>query len=79
MGKPLMLRDDDDLRIEELKKRMRARTKVDIVRSALDLLEASADRAERIERWQRATRLVAGESRRVLKELQPGSRLRRLS
>ena len=78
MGKPLMLQDADAARIESLKKRLRARTKIDVVRSALDLLERDAERNERIARWRRAAGLVARESRAVLRDFHPHSRLRRL-
>ena len=78
MGKPLMLREDDDIRIEMLKQRTGARTKIDVVRSALDLLEGEVERAERVAKWQQVVRRVKGESRRVMRDFQPGSRLRRL-
>lgn len=77
VGKPLMLRDDDDRRIEHLKRRLHAPSKVDVVRSALTLLEARAERAERIARWRRAARLAAASSLEVLHDFQPHSRLRR--
>ena len=79
MGKPLMLQDADADRIETLKKRLGARTKIDVVRSALDLLERDAERTERIARWQRAARVAAAESQRVSREFQRHSRLKRLS
>src|SRR3972149_6064918 len=47
MGKPLMLQEADDARIESLKKRLRARTKIEVVRSALGRLERAAERAAR--------------------------------
>ena len=50
MGKPMMLQEDDAERIESLKERLDARTKIDVVRSALDLLERDAERAERVTR-----------------------------
>ena len=78
MGKPLMLQEADADRIETLKKRLGARTKIQVVRSALDLLERDAERAERVVRWRKATKLVAQESRKVLREFQRHSRLRRL-
>ena len=43
MGKPLMLQEADADRIETLKKRLGARTKIQVVRSALDLLERDAE------------------------------------
>ena len=78
MGKPLMLQEADADRIEALKKRLGARTKIQVVRSALDLLERDAERVERVARWRKAVRLVQPESRRVLREFQRHSRLRRL-
>jgi hypothetical protein len=78
MGKPMMLQESDAHRIETLKKRLGARTKIQVLRSALDLLERDAERAERVARWQKAAKLVAPESRRVSREFQRHSRLRRL-
>lgn len=78
MGKPLMLQEADAERIEMLKKRLGARTKIQVVRSALDLLERSTERRERVRRWERAAKLAAGESRAIQREFRPHSRLRRL-
>jgi hypothetical protein len=78
MGKPLMLQEADAERIEILKQRMGARTKIEVVRSALDLLERSTERGERARRWERAVKLVASESRAVQREFQRHSRLKRL-
>jgi hypothetical protein len=78
MGKPLMLQEADAKRIETLKKRLGARTKIDVVRSALDLLERDAEKTERVVRWRKAARMVAAESRKVSRELQRHSRLGRL-
>jgi len=72
-----MLRDDDDRRIARLRDRLGAPSKVAVVRSALALLERSAERAERAERWRRAARLAAASSAEVLRDFQPHSRLRR--
>jgi hypothetical protein len=78
MGKPLMLQEADAERIETLKKRLGARTKIDVVRSALDLLEQDAEKTERVVRWRKAAKLVAAESGKVSREFQRHSRLRRL-
>ena len=78
MGKPLMLQEADAERIETLKKRLDARTKIDVVRLALDLLERDAEKAERVARWRKAARMVGRESRKVLRDFQRHSRLRRL-
>ena len=77
MGKPLMLQEADDRRIEALRKRLGTKTKVDVVRTALTLLERDAERADRVIRWQRAVRVATGESRRALRDFRPHSRLRR--
>jgi hypothetical protein len=78
MGKPLMLQEADAARIETLKRRIGARTKIEVVRSALDLLERDAERADRIARWRKAAKMVARESRTVLREFQRHSRFARL-
>jgi len=78
MGKPLMLQEADADRIETLKKRLGARTKIQVVRSALDLLERDTERAERVARWRKAVKLVAPESQKVMREFQRHSRLRRV-
>ncbi len=78
MGKPLMLQEADAERIESLKKRLRARTKIEVVRSALDLLERDAERTERMAKWRRAAGVVARESGAVLRDFGRHSRLRRL-
>lgn len=78
MGKPLMLQDADAERIERLKKRTGARTKIEVVRTALDLLEHNAERVERAARWRKAVGMVAAESRSALGDFRPHSRLRRL-
>ena len=78
MGVPLMLQEADARRIESLKKRIGARTKVDVVRAGLDMLEQAAERAERIRRWERAVQLVSSESCRALREFQGHSRLARV-
>lgn len=78
MGKPLMLQEADAERIETLKQRMGARTKIEVVRSALDLLERRTERGERVLRWERAVKLVGGESRAVQRDFRRHSRLKRL-
>lgn len=78
MGKPLMLQEADAKRLELLKRRIQARTKIDVVRQALGLLEREAERAERVLRWARATRIAAAESRRVNRDFRGASRLREL-
>lgn len=78
MGKPMMLQEADADRIEALKKRLGARTKIAVVRSALDLLERDAARMERVARWRRVAKTVARRSAGVLRDFRPHSRLARL-
>jgi hypothetical protein len=78
MGKPLMLQEPDAERIETLKKRLGARTKIEVVRAALDLLERDAEKRERVTRWRTAAKRVEAESHRVLRDFQRHSRLARL-
>ncbi|HLA90078.1 MAG TPA: hypothetical protein VJL28_06580 [Gemmatimonadaceae bacterium] len=77
MGVPLMLQEADARRIEALKKRIGARTKVEVVRTALDMLERDAERTARVVRWERAVRLAARTSRRALADFRVHSRLHR--
>jgi hypothetical protein len=77
VGRPLMIQEDDDRRIEDLKQRIGVRTKVDVVRAGLALLEREAERQARIAGWQRAARASAASSREVNAELRRNTRLRK--
>lgn len=72
-----MMQEDDDRRIEALKRRLGIARKIDVVRAGMALLEEQAERAERVDRWKRAAARVAGESRRVNVEFRRHSRLTR--
>ncbi len=75
MGKPLMLQEGDADRIAALQRRVGAKTKIEVVRRALRLLERRVARAEREQQWVRAVQLAKKESRAVNRELQRGSLL----
>ena len=77
MGKLLMIQEEDERRIDSLKRRLKIARKVDIVRAGIDLLEKEADRRERILRWKRAASLAARTSQEVNAEFRPYSRLKR--
>jgi hypothetical protein len=77
MGKLLMIQPQDDARIERLKRRLGVARKVDVVRAGINLLEAQADRQERVARWRRSARVAAATSRRVNAEFRAHSRLKR--
>ena len=78
MGKLLMIQEEDERRIESLKRRLGIRHKVDVLRAGIDLLEREAERRDRIRRWKRAAALVAPTSREVNAEFQAHSRLKRV-
>jgi hypothetical protein len=77
MGKPLMIQDDDDRRIQRLQQRLGIRYKVDVVRAAMTLLERDADRQARAKRWRRAAAVAAPTSRVVNAEFRPYTRMKR--
>ena len=77
MGKPLMIQEADDKRIEFLRKRLGIKTKVQVVREALSLLELDALKIERIHRWRRAAKIVSQSSKEILSDFSPSSRLRK--
>jgi hypothetical protein len=79
MGKPLTIQKEDDAKIEVLKKQLGLKTKIDVVRSALKLLEAEASRQNRVKRWQKAAKIVGGSGLEVLKEFATPDRFKNLS
>jgi hypothetical protein len=76
MGKHLMIQKEDERRIESLKVRLGVKSKVDVLRAGIDLLEQEVERRERILRWKRATALVAPASQEVNAEFRMQSRLK---
>ena len=79
MGKPLMIQEDDNRRIQRLQERLGIRRKVDVVRAGMTLLEREADRQSRVAQWRRAALLAAPTSRAVNADFQTSSRLKRRS
>jgi hypothetical protein len=77
MGKPLMIQDADDERIERLKVQLGISRKIDVVRAGMDLLERQAERKARVSRWLRVVPRVASESRLINAEFRPHSRMKR--
>lgn len=77
MGRPLMIQEDDDRRIERLKRRLGIATKIDVVRAGMTLLEQDALRRERLVQWKRAAANVAADSAVVNAEFRQNSRLKR--
>lgn len=78
MGKPLMIQLEDDQKIEELKLKLGAKTKIEVLRSALILLEEKLTKDARIKRWQKAAKIVGSTSMKVQKEFQNKKRFENL-
>ena len=78
MGKPLMIQPEDDNRIEILKEKTGAKSKVDVVRTALSLLEADVKRAERVKRWERVAKIIGKSGLDVFKEFRTTDRFKNL-
>lgn len=78
MGRPLMIQEDDERRIDKLKRRLGIQRKVDVLRAGIELLEKEAERRERIRRWKRAAALAASTGRDVNAAFRPHSRLGRI-
>lgn len=77
MGKPLTIQEADDERLEALKAGIGARTKVEVLRRALDVLEGEIRRRVRGERLKEAASIVSSESLKVNREFQTHSLLRK--
>lgn len=73
-----MIQIEDDERIESLKAKIGAATKVEVVRIGLALLEAETMRKDRISRWKKSAGLVSKQSAGINEEFQKSSRLKKL-
>lgn len=78
MGKPLMIQSQDNDKIEELKAKLGVKTKIEVLRSALVLLEEKLSKEARVKRWQSASRIVGNSSMDILKEFQTAQRFEKL-
>jgi hypothetical protein len=78
MGVPLMIQEEDNVRIEHLKKDLGISKKIDVIRAGLKLLEEKAEKLKRIKKWQQAAKLVAKNSQEIHKEFQPYSRIKKI-
>lgn len=78
MGKPMMIQTEDELQILKLKEKMGAKTKIEVLRKALDLLEAELKHQEKIERWMKSAKIVKDSGLEVLKEFETKSRFKNL-
>jgi hypothetical protein len=78
MGKPLMIQQHDNDKIEELKEKLGMKTKIEVLRSALILLEEKLLKEARIKRWKKASHIVGNSSMEVLKKFQTKKRFEKL-
>jgi hypothetical protein len=78
MGRPLMIQEEDERRIEILKRKLGIQRKVDVLRAGIDLLEKEAERRHRVKQWKKAAALVSKISRKVNAEYQSHSRMKRI-
>lgn len=72
MGIPLMIQEEDNRKIERLKKDMGANKKIAVVRAGLLLLEKELKR----QRWKHAAALAAKSSMEINKLFQPHVRIK---
>ena len=77
MGKPLMIQIDDEKMIDQLKEKMGAKTKIEVVRAGLSLLNKEILRKERAKKWKEVAAIVAESSKEVMLEFQTHSRIKR--
>ena len=70
MSRSLMMQDEDNERIENLKRQLHIDKKIDVVRAALDLLEKEAKQQQKIKRWKQAAKLVAKNSEKIKRNLE---------
>jgi len=78
MGKPFTIQIEDEEKIEALKTKMGAKTKTEVVRKALEVLEADLQRKQKIQRWMRAAKIVADSDSEIMQEFQIKDRFKNL-
>ena len=78
MGKLLMIQTEDDNKIKKLKERLGLKNKVEVVRSALLLLEENLSRQKRIEKWKKAAKIVGKQGMDVFNDFKTTGRFKKL-
>lgn len=78
MGKPFTIQIEDDLKIEDLKKKTGLKTKIEVVRMALNVLESELTKKQKIQRWAKAAKIVGDADLEILKEFQTKDRFKDL-
>lgn len=73
-----MIQNEDNEKIEQLRDKLGVKTKIEVLRTALILLEEKIIKEARIKRWQKAAKLVGGTGLEVMKEFQTKKRFEKL-
>ena len=73
MGIPLTIQENDNFRIEHLKKDFNFAKKIDVIRAGLSLLEQEVTRMKKVKKWKNAARLVSNNSAETNKIFQPNA------
>jgi hypothetical protein len=78
MGKPLMITLEDDIRLLSLREKTGAKSKMEVIRNALTLLEQQISREERVSRWKKSAKIVAESSAAALNDFKTKKRFENL-
>lgn len=78
MGVPLTIQLEDDEKLRLLKKQTGAKSKVEVIRKALNLYEIQLLKKERIKKWKKAAGLIGDSSLDVLNEFKTKKRFENL-
>lgn len=74
MGIPLTIKPEDNEKLLFLKKRTGAKSKVEVLRTALNLYDLQVAKKERIKKWQKAASLIGDTSLEVLSDFKTKNR-----
>lgn len=77
MGIPFTIQTADNERLVQLKSLVKAKSKVEVLRRALDLLEEEVAKQKRLKQWKSAAKRVGAQSARVHRDFQKYSLLKK--
>ena len=78
MGIPLTIKPEDNEKLLLLKKQTGAKSKVEVLRTALTLYELQVAKKERIKKWKKAASLIGDTSLEVLNDFKTKNRFENL-
>lgn len=76
MSALLKLKDEDLERLEYLQDAMKEKSKIDVLRKSLALLEEKVEKEKRVLQWRKAAKLVSKTSKEVNLDFQKNSKIR---